>query len=573
MEFFKQMILPFRLLKNTDKSEDLKRYRRLWWYSVVLTLLVSLVPLLIMTGVNFLMFREAILTEIRYDLSRNLSSTSRSLQFVIEERLSALRYTVRETTREELLDEERLSETFQNLRNTFGGFVDLGVISSDGVQEVYVGPYNLEGVDYSDQSAFDEVIIRGMYVSDVFMGHRHFPHFVISVKYESNDGDFHILRATVDMDYLNRLIYVPNMGHSDDIFIISREGIMQTPSRSHGYLLESSTIDVPAFSPDIEIDETLSGTNLTCFLGYCYIENTPFILIITKERTNLLVEWFERQSLLLVFLITSALLIILVVFWSVTKMVKHVRAADRHRTQVLMNIEYTNKMATIGRLSASVAHEINNPLAIINEKAGLLTDIVSITDEFPNREKTLKALGTIIGSVDRCSKVTHRLLGFTRKMQTKSEFIYLPQLLEEVSNFLGREALHRNINIYHDARGDIPSIESDRSQLQQVFLNILNNAVAAVENGGKINIIIEPVNGQKVAVDIRDNGSGISEENLTHIFEPFFSTKGEFGTGLGLSITYGLVQKLGGTIDVESELDVGTAFRITLPLKHEPSVE
>jgi len=111
----------------------------------------------------------------------------------------------------------------------------------------------------------------------------------------------------------------------------------------------------------------------------------------------------------------------------------------------------------------------------------------------------------------------------------------------------------------------ISAIESDRGQLQQVFLNIVNNAFAAVDDGGRIEISIQNYNDNRIAVSFRDNGAGISEENLKHIFEPFFSTKGELGTGLGLSITNDIVEKLGGHINVESKVGEGTSFTIDLP--------
>jgi len=113
---------------------------------------------------------------------------------------------------------------------------------------------------------------------------------------------------------------------------------------------------------------------------------------------------------------------------------------------------------------------------------------------------------------------------------------------------------------------DIPTIESDRGQLQQVFLNLINNAFAAVPDGGRIEIAIERVDAYTVMVTTTDNGVGIPKEDLGRIFEPFFTTKKGYGTGLGLSVTYGIVHKLGGQINVESELGKKTCFTITLPI-------
>lgn len=569
MQLFLQMILPRRFIQYESRIEDIRRYRRIWRFSVLLTLIVALLPLIITAGVNHFMFRKNLRAEMNFDISRNLFNLSRSLEFVVEERLSALRLIVSEKSPSQLQDMENLGMTLKNLKSTFGGFVDLGLIQGDGIQAAYVGPYNLKGVNYSDQASFKEAVLRGTYVSDVFLGHRQFPHFVILVKKEMVNGDFYLLRATVDMELLNRLIFIPNMQSTDDIFIINHDCILQTESSKHGKVLQDLDLPVPPYSPFSKVTEKIGDVTLPFVLGYSYIENTPFILMVTKSRVSPFMEWLRRQPELVVFLLISVVLIIAVVFWSSTEMVKQIRSADQKRTQLLMNVEYTNKMATIGRMAAGVAHEINNPLAIINEKAGLLTDLVSFTEDFPQKEKTLNALESIINSVERCSAVTHRLLGFSRKMEIQTQPIDLPSLLDEVVGFLAREAEYQNIRIFKDYDPDIPQIESDKGQLQQIFLNILNNALAAVSRGGKINLMVEKLSKDRVNVIIRDNGVGISPENLQHIFEPFFSTKGDFGTGLGLSITHSLVHKLGGTIDVKSEMEKGTEFTISLPVKNE----
>ncbi|MCB2211353.1 two-component sensor histidine kinase [bacterium] len=560
--FFMQMILPRRFLQRADRIKDLRRYRRLWWYTLLLTLFVAYLPLFVMTGVNYYMYGNNVTAEYRYDISRSLFNVSRSLEFVIEERLSVLELITHEKSDAELLDHTDLAVTLSHLKETFGGFVDLGVIDHEGRQLTYVGPYQLEGVDYTDQISYQQAVVRGACVTEVFMGHRNVPHFAITVKKDTPGGQFYVLRATIDMEMLNRMIYTQTMKHSDDIFIISHSGILQTPSRSHGNLLEPANIHVPPYSQNGEVVENIdeSGT----VLGYSYIEDTPFILMITKEQGDVFDMWLGDQTELIVFLVLSGFLILIVVLWSSTQMVRQIRQGDQRRVSMLMNVEYTNKMATIGRLAASVAHEINNPLAIINEKAGLLLDMANYVEDFPEREKTVAALQSIIRSVERGGDVTHRLLAFTRKMESRFEPLDLRDVLSEVISFLEKEARHRNIQIYRDFAEHVPPIESDRGQLQQIFLNIVNNAFAAVPDSGKVRLVVEPQN-HHVRVQIEDNGTGISPENLEHIFEPFFSTRGDFGTGLGLSITYGLVNKLGGTINVDSELGKGTKFIIVLP--------
>jgi len=303
-------------------------------------------------------------------------------------------------------------------------------------------------------------------------------------------------------------------------------------------------------------------------LGYAYIEQTPFILMIVAQRDALMKNWMSVRRDLIWFLVGSVVLILLVIFWGSIYMVSRVREADLKRDALLHNVEYTNKMASIGRLAAGVAHEINNPLAIINEKAGLVKDLALRTEDFPQKEKIMKNVDSLLANVERCSTITHRLLGFAKRMDVSLETINLELIIREVLGFLEKEASYRNISIHYHIPEGFPSIQSDRGQLQQVFLNIINNAFAAMKEGGKIDISMrEERDLDAVAVTIKDNGHGISKEDLPRIFEPFFTTKKEGGVGLGLSITYGIVEKLGGRISVESTVGQGTEFTVILPAK------
>jgi signal transduction histidine kinase len=242
-------------------------------------------------------------------------------------------------------------------------------------------------------------------------------------------------------------------------------------------------------------------------------------------------------------------------------------AVQRLHEQHVRLIE-TEKLATLGKFSAGVAHEINNPLAIINEKAGLIMDIIGISEDFPNKDKFYGLLNAILDSVNRCRGITHRILGFARRADIAIEPVDLNNLIGDVLKFLENEIELKCINMTLDLDENMPVIESEKIQLQQAFLNILKNAVDAVDYGGKIRIAAGAKDEGAVSVSVRDNGHGISGETLKHIFEPFFTTKEKGkGTGLGLSITYGIIKRLGGNIFVESEPAEGTTFTIELPVK------
>ena len=229
-------------------------------------------------------------------------------------------------------------------------------------------------------------------------------------------------------------------------------------------------------------------------------------------------------------------------------------------------------MEAIGRLAAGIAHEINNPLAIINEKAGLMKDFLEMsTDLEQNKEKFIDLINGIFESVNRCRNITHRFLGFSRRIDASNEVINLNDTVREVLTFIEKEILFRNIRLDLHLRGDLPPVVSNKGQLQQVFLNIVNNAVDAVEKDGLIEIRTDIKDENTAMVSIKDTGPGISQDILRHIFEPFYTTKEKGkGTGLGLSISYGIMQKLGGTILVRSEVNKGTTFTVEIPQKATP---
>jgi two-component system NtrC family sensor kinase len=547
-------------------------YRRIWKTAVLITVTVALLPLAVITMVDYQVTQKAIASEFLLRTARTVANTRRSIGFFMNERRSALEFIVRDNPPAALQDTRRLGEILGNLKQSFGGgFMDLGVIDPLGRQLTYVGPFDLEGRDYHGQPWFQQVLERGVHISDVFLGYRQVPHLVIAVKGQGPDGSFYILRASLGIEPFERLLAEMELSGLGDAFIINREGILQTPSRYHGQVLERMPLPVPQDSAQTEVYERKGAQGDSLVIGYRFLEDTPFILMIVKNKADLMAAWYRTRLQLIAFIVVSVTVILAVVLGIVTAMVRRIYEADQRRVAALHQAEYANKLASIGRMAAGVAHEINNPLAIINEKAGLIQDLFLIRQAYSQDPKLLGLLDSILASVKRAGGITKRLLAFARNLEAKVESIDLADLIQEVLSFLGKEAQHRGIAIQVEVAADMPRVELERGKLQQIFLNIINNAMAAVADGGRLDVRVRPDGPQQVAVDFIDDGCGIPREDLSRIFEPFFSTKANRGgTGLGLSITYNLTQEIGGRIVVESEIGQGTRFTVFLPLKQPP---
>jgi len=541
-------------------------FRRIWKLAVLIPTVVSFAPLLFLTVVDYNISRKSIESDIVFRTSRLVSNTWRNISFFLNERKLALDFIDEDNSYQVLQEPKRLAKILDHLKNSFGAFQDIGVIDAAGKQIEYVGPYALKNADYEHESWFREVVERGIHISEVFLGYRNVPHLVVAVRHDLLDGSFYVLRATLDTERFNSLLSDIEIDGKGDAFLINRAGVLQTPSRFHGKALEKIALKVPEDSHKTRVYETENEQGARLVVGYRNIPDTPFILLIVKQKEELIKPWHRTRVELIWTLITSMMVILIVILAISTYLVNRIFIADHRRVMTLHEVEYANKMASIGRLAAGVAHEINNPLAIISEKAGLIKDLFMLQKKYSDDTKLIGLIDSIILSVERCGKITKRLLGFARHTESSVQPVVLKDVVLEVLGFLGKEAEHRSIEISVEADENLPSVLSDRGKLQQIFLNIINNAFAAMENHGRLDVTLKQIR-QGVSITIADTGTGIPEADLKRVFEPFFSTKtSKGGTGLGLSITYGLVNELGGKIEVESVEGEGTAFTISLPL-------
>ena len=549
---------PFKRLFN---------FRRIWKLAVLLISCVAIVPLFMLAIFDYNVTKHSAETQINLRLTKLVSNTDRTLSFFLEERRYALDFIVNSHSIQQLSDPQRLAAILGSLKQTMGGFVDLGVIQASGEQVCYVGPYDLQGKNYTDEDWFQEVVERGLYISDVFLGFREVPHLVIAVKHKQPDGAFYVFRATLDTERFNQVLSQIELIGLGDMFLINRQGIIQTPSMYFGNVLDKLTLDVPQFSDQAQVFNIENNHGQSLIVGYSYIQGTPFILLNITRMDELMRPVHRTLFLLVVFIAISITLILMVVMGVATRLVNEIFKADQHRVRTLREVEHSSKLASIGRLAAGVAHEINNPLAIIGEKAGLIKDILSFEKGHPRQDKLITLVDSIQASVERCGAITKRLLGFARHVEVKVEPVSLGAIIRDVLAFLYREASYRSITVSTDIPEDLPRFVSDHGKLQQIFLNLVNNAFSALSDGGTLEIRARLEQDENIVVTVKDDGCGIPEADMERIFEPFFSTKKDKGgTGLGLSITYGLVREIGGTIQVDSEMGKGTLFTITLPI-------
>ncbi|WP_372680106.1 sensor histidine kinase [Desulfosarcina sp.] len=543
-------------------------FRRKWLMIVVFTTVVTLTPLLVMTLMDYRLTRQAFESEAAMGTARMVSNTWRSISFLLSQRRAALEFVARDNRLSDLLAPGRLDAILANLQGGMGGFVDLAVVDTGCTVQAYAGPLGLKSGRVEPAICFDQVAAKGFFISDVSVDRGKNHGLVVAIRHDLEAGGFFVLRSTLDAGLLDLPVLQLAMDEGDDAFIVNSQGTLQTPSRRYGSRFEKVNLTIPDTADDTRTLRTVDQAGRFVLMGIAPIPDSPFLLMMIRQESGIMDLWLKPRMRLIGFLLFSIAMILVSILGVATYLVNRIHAADQRRVQALHQVEYANKLSSIGRLASGVAHEINNPLAIINQKAGLIKDLFTINSDYSGNEKLMRLVDDVLASVRRCGTITRRLLDFARHMESSIEAVDIEAIIRQVLSFMEKEAERRCIVVSVAVQGSIPVFESDRGNVQQIFLNLINNAFAAMADGGRLDVTIERKGTTHIAVTVADTGHGIPEADLKRVFEPFFSTRhGHGGTGLGLSVTYGMVSEMGGEITVNSQPNRGTSFTVSLPLK------
>jgi two-component system NtrC family sensor kinase len=440
--------------------------------------------------------------------------------------------------------------------------VDLQLLDTKGIPIAYVGPHQerVQGNDYADVPWFNEVLVRGTYVSDVFSGFRNYPHFIIAL---TDPLKTYVMRTTINSYIFNSLLHSAQIGSNGDAFILNTNGEFQTPSLQNATRLNAVEINMLKHNPDTRV--VSDGEYL---YASKWLKGNMWLLVVKTRITDSLAGYYKyRDRITFTVAITCAVFFLISIGIS-RFIVTCVERADREQTALDQQMAHIEKMANIGRIATGIAHEINNPLQLIQMQAGWIEELLHEEKSIDpsNLQEYEKSVAKIKHHVHRAGTITHRLLGFSRKISSEYD-VHINELLQETISFLENEAQINKITINLQLDATLPKLRTDGAQVQQVLLNLIDNSLDAVGSNGQIDITTSSI-AKEVCVEIADNGPGIDAKVLEKIWEPFFTTKeAGKGTGLGLSICSDIVNKLGGTITAVNKPQGGALFTLKLPVR------
>jgi two-component system NtrC family sensor kinase len=568
-------------------------YRTLKRNMLLIMILVSFAPLLLIAGIILYQFQVSYQEKVIAHLEEVVEKHRQNIDGFLDEKLADIRVMTRTFGLEQLRDESFLQGKLAILQEEHGGvFVDLGLVDAKGLQVAYAGAFKLARVNYSEADWFKKALKSEQFISDVFLGIRGLPHFIVAVK-KQWQGETWILRSTIDFVAFNSLVENIRIGKTGLAFIVNRQGEFQTNAplaarqniRKHVDLLSQSFR--PGFPPEdqgntegtdrlrknkndqhpvttIERDPQRGGEYISVSTP---LKNGEWLLVYQQDAADAFADLYRARKLALVILLVGGLSIVSMAFILSNRMIKRVVRADREKEMMNEQIIEAGKLASVGELAAGIAHEINNPVAIMVEEAGWIEDLLREDGTCEDPAEVRRALKQIKNQGVRCKQITHKLLSFARKTDPELRQVQLNELIEEVLALSEQRVKYSNVKLNLNLAAHLPEVYVSPSEFEQVLLNLVNNALDAMTpEGGNLEITTR-VDGRHVVVDVADTGQGIPKANLARIFDPFFTTKpvGK-GTGLGLSICYGIIKKMEGEISVNSAVGLGTTFHVRLPL-------
>ncbi len=559
------------------KDKNKNYYQSLSRNMILSTIIVSFTPMILVITILLQQYQVSFYEKTNAHLNELVQKHKQNIDTFLTEKTANIRFLAMTKDYETLNDDEFLQRKLQLLRNDYGNvFVDLGIVEASGLQTAYAGPLELENVDYRNAEWFQSAWQKDSYISDVFLGLRGTPHFIVAVRQNENGREF-LVRATINFNSFNSLVQTLRLGKTGYAFILNREGAFQT----------QPAMDIPP-DPDgisflwkavektrnkILITRWTDDTGEADLYAAGSLKHGQWLLIVKQKVSDAYADLRRMYYLALVIFVIGAAGIVFMANYTTRRMVRRIRKTDREKEGMNQQIIETGKMASIGELAAGIAHEINNPVAIMVEEAGWIGDLLEEEDfaEGENLKEFRRALTQINTQGRRCKEITHKLLSFARKTDSTLKDVQLNDIIREIVDLSSQMAKYNKVSIETRLQKTLPYITASPSELQQVLLNLINNALDAMEKtGGVIHIStkISEIEPGTIVIVVEDNGPGIPDANLSRLFDPFFTTKpvGK-GTGLGLSICYGIINKMGGKIDVQSAVGKGTRFRIWIPFQ------
>ncbi len=532
--------------------------------------IVSVIPLIIMAALSRYFFVGSYGLKVLDHLTTVVRMQQREIDGFLAERLNAMRLMGLATPFETLSNETILQDRWSELRQVYGkSLLGLAFCDSQSGERLCVGSSGWKTGDYSGMDKLEQVSELGAYVWDVSHSTNGMQCFVLAVSVEQSEQKG-VLLAVVGVEALTVVLEGLQQVQTGTAFILNSRGerLPSGPTKSLPARVECA--DTPVLDPlknkDMTIRKTTDGAAL-CIRAT--VKNSDWMIEFVANMGEAYQAYSQPRIFAVATLLLGILGVVVVAVVVSNRFSRYVARVDQEKELINEKLVQAGKLAALGEMAANMGHEINNPVGIIVQEAQWIKALLqngeaSLADNMAEIEDSLDGIqshGT------RCRDIIFKLLTFARDDEPVVQPVQLNELIEAVLELCQRRAQMMNIELRLNLAPDLPMVSVTPSDAQQVLINLFNNGLDAMEQGGGTIDVRTSTRARYAVVEVEDTGPGISRKNLGRVFEPFFSTKPEGkGTGLGLSICYVMMKRMKGDITVTSEEGKGTVFCLFFPL-------
>ena len=467
-----------------------------------------------------------------------------------------------------------LGDVLERLASKHKEIVDVALVDPEGVVHAYAGPSVYKGTHVVPGRWLEEALERGGSISGVMAGQMGMPHYVMARRHAFGDKTF-VLRVSFDSEVFTRML-MDMREEGVDIFLINRGGEIIAGSGGQVLTRERELIE-PVFLD--RIGTAFWDPSSSAAYSSRVMRHAGWILAARKHSPSLSRTTDSAVLFMGLSVLCGGIIVFLSSLYLTGFVEKMLRQRDEEREKLREQLYRAGRLAELGEMAAGFAHEINNPLQIMKSEQAyidmLLQDFMALpsadSDFLNNVNEITSSVNQIKVQIDRCARITHSILSFGRAGNAELQNIDLAKFIPEVLTMIQKKFQLNNISLQQNISASRMIVHVDPSRLQQVLLNLLNNAmhaIAEVSDGrsGEIVLSCSPEGTDQVRIAISDNGAGISPEHHQLIFTPFFTTKpAGSGTGLGLSLCHGIVESMKGVLDFTSVKGQGSTFFLLLP--------
>ncbi len=546
--------MPDRSFAISTKR-DFPYYRKVWKKVILILMASAFLPLVVIGGGMYGYMARTIQQKTIEILQIEAISHKTRIDSFLMERIMDLKHISENHRLETMIAPGAIEQVLSSLHHPLSCFQDLGIIGSNGDHLAYTGPFDLAAKNYGEALWFKSAMAQGIYISDVFMGFRNEPHFIMAVRRDQGNKTW-ILRATVTAGLFDNLVTQGAGNRKGDAFLINSKGAFQTMPRNGNKPMTQSLISTPAPFKGVQVRE--NGTTLTLTT---WLDTVPWLSVVSMDKRDIFQDSKNLGKVTIFVVLLGGFIMVLAILLTTDSLVSMLEDKKKNTRRLDTRLIRTAFLASAMQLSRGVFGGLNDILSNIHVMARLIKEQADPAD-LNEMERMAEQISS---EAIRGRALIDRFDRFVESEDPVIMDVDIHRILNQILEFLEAPLTEKNIFVTTDFQAGVPWVRSEGAALRQVFLNLLLNSASAAGANGAIHLATS-FSGNSVTLSISDDGPGLGRDDREHLFDPQHLTRrGDWG--FGLAVSRSILKKIGGKIAVRNGEEQGVVFEVRISKK------